>query len=630
LKIQNANNYLYKWWIDALDRIESSSKFEEFWSKLANYFSFDPTVNAHKTKETTNNVSIGSAYIVCGKSVKSINELKLVLANQLDNVIEHRNEVKSKLDSFSNEISSDVVAAVADCHLRREMFESKKNATNNKNNNKNKNVNDIEESPNENKSRPLCAICKCDNLLKKYAHSLFSKSDESIKQFANQINEGEDEDNEANEKFHSNQLMNSSDLQNCLKVIHYCCRGEQEHNEKTNPGKDSLEFYTMLCEEYNIFVRYWMSVSHQIGALDELEMVKTRMRLLQPDEKNIYNYEYIIEPRMVQIHFYKYKNDLNTSQYDLKKKLGQLLFLKNLQKSHLVQTGQENTDICPICQCNLGTDWYMLSCGHSYCKECLAAIKKNENHVNITCPMCRETIDVKNEAYLVTAKKLTFDQESDQEKTQLLNQNDSNDFEYGNNAKELEKIKIIGECNSAKVEGVVKCLISILTKDKLSKCIVFSEHSTILELIASLLKPNLIVFKLAKDPSSLKTCINEFKEKANLNVLLMPYHLGANGLNIIEATHVLLVEPTLNKSQEVQAIGRVHRIGQTKPTYVYRFHIRNTIEELVYKLFNKSSKTYQTNSSKANSSKHFEQAENSSYGEKGFSIEDLRNLYAQL
>ena len=69
----------------------------------------------------------------------------------------------------------------------------------------------------------------------------------------------------------------------------------------------------------------------------------------------------------------------------------------------------------------------------------------------------------------------------------------------------------------------------------------------------------------------------------------MTYSFGANGLNLIEATHVLLVEPTLNRSQEIQAIGRVHRIGQTKPTFVYRFLVNNTIEDLVYNLFKKNS-----------------------------------------
>lgn len=64
-----------------------------------------------------------------------------------------------------------------------------------------------------------------------------------------------------------------------------------------------------------------------------------------------------------------------------------------------------------------------------------------------------------------------------------------------------------------------------------------------------------------------------------------PYAYGANGLNLIEATHVLIVEPNLNISQEIQAIGRVHRIGQTKRTFVHRFLIRDTIEEICFRMF---------------------------------------------
>ena len=52
----------------------------------------------------------------------------------------------------------------------------------------------------------------------------------------------------------------------------------------------------------------------------------------------------------------------------------------------------------------------------------------------------------------------------------------------------------------------------------------------------------------------------------------------------MQATHVILVEPLLDAGAERQALGRVHRIGQTRPTFVHRFGCRATVEENVLAL----------------------------------------------
>lgn len=49
--------------------------------------------------------------------------------------------------------------------------------------------------------------------------------------------------------------------------------------------------------------------------------------------------------------------------------------------------------------------------------------------------------------------------------------------------------------------------------------------------------------------------LERFKKSSNIRVLCLTLHKGANGLNLTEANHVFLIEPSINPAAEAQAIG---------------------------------------------------------------------------
>ena len=56
----------------------------------------------------------------------------------------------------------------------------------------------------------------------------------------------------------------------------------------------------------------------------------------------------------------------------------------------------------------------------------------------------------------------------------------------------------------------------------------------------------------------------------------------SSGLNLVNATHVFLCEPLINTAIELQAISRVHRIGQHLPTTVWMYLVEGTVEKAIY------------------------------------------------
>ena len=69
-----------------------------------------------------------------------------------------------------------------------------------------------------------------------------------------------------------------------------------------------------------------------------------------------------------------------------------------------------------------------------------------------------------------------------------------------------------------------------------------------------------------------------------MTALLLPVSRGANGLNLVEARHVVMIEPLLDAGAEAQAIKRVDRIGQVAPTWVHRFVVARSVEDNIHGL----------------------------------------------
>ncbi|MCJ1382348.1 hypothetical protein MMC17_005461 [Xylographa soralifera] len=77
------------------------------------------------------------------------------------------------------------------------------------------------------------------------------------------------------------------------------------------------------------------------------------------------------------------------------------------------------------------------------------------------------------------------------------------------------------------------------------------------------------------------TALTKFKSDSDITVLLITFGIGSFGLNLTQASHVHIIDPQWNPMIEEQAAARVHRIGQTKPVFINRYIIANSVEEKI-------------------------------------------------
>lgn len=141
------------------------------------------------------------------------------------------------------------------------------------------------------------------------------------------------------------------------------------------------------------------------------------------------------------------------------------------------------------------------------------------------------------------------------------------------------RAKILAGKNSSTIQRIEELVAEAMENDE--KVLIFSFYRETLDILQRVLTDDDPYTPITGDLNSVQRqdVIDKFSAAEKPGVLLAQITSGGTGLNIQAASVVILVEPQVKPSLEVQAIFRTMRMGQMKPVKVYRMRGKGTIDE---------------------------------------------------
>lgn len=302
---------------------------------------------------------------------------------------------------------------------------------------------------------------------------------------------------------------------------------------KINVYKNDIDYYQGKLDVY---------IDTDIDVDIDIELFKTKIATLK---------------RQLTIHKKNYDEYLRTYNY-----------LKSCIDTLVNKT---ETITCPICLDDIDQNNITITkCGHKFCWDCIYQthhVQSSSNNSNglIKCPTCN-TMMTNKEIYLLHENK---------------------------NEVNSDLGKIINDVKSTKIGNIIYFLKTSLEKN--DKVILFSQWDELLHKIGDILvKNNINIVYCNGSVYQRKRAISNFCKNKDVNVILLSSRNAASGINLTVANKIILLEPIYGNKEyryniESQAIGRADRIGQKNSIEVYRFIIKDTIEEDIINDFNQDS-----------------------------------------
>lgn len=139
--------------------------------------------------------------------------------------------------------------------------------------------------------------------------------------------------------------------------------------------------------------------------------------------------------------------------------------------------------------------------------------------------------------------------------------------------------------NSAKFQVLNQLLPPLLSSGH--KVLIFAQFTKVLDLLEDWLEESpLLHGKICRLDGSTNhqirdEQISQFNNNPKFKVFLLSTRAGGLGINLVAADTVILMDNDWNPQMDLQAIDRVHRIGQINPVKIFRFVIKDSIEEVL-------------------------------------------------
>jgi len=136
---------------------------------------------------------------------------------------------------------------------------------------------------------------------------------------------------------------------------------------------------------------------------------------------------------------------------------------------------------------------------------------------------------------------------------------------------------------SGKTETLFELLDPLIAEGQ--KVLVFSQFVQMLQLLEKECHDRQIhTHMLTGQTKDRQQVVSEFQSDTRPGVFLLSLRAAGTGLNLTNASYVVLYDPWWNPAVEAQAIDRSHRIGQTQTVNAYRLIAPGTVEEKIWEL----------------------------------------------